>query len=104
MSNKSWRAFAASALLALMIGTIGQTIPAACAVEVAAEHIAGFQPKRSVAVEQAVTLIRQGHYSLALLPLTSQKPATSMPPPAPPLRPYALLLAGNSFGAFPDRG
>ena len=104
MSNKSWRAFAASALLALMVGTIGQSIPAACAVEQAAERIAGFQPKRSVAVEQAVDLIRQGDYSLALLRLTSENQDTSMPAQARIFSAYALLLAGNSFGAFPDRG
>ncbi len=104
MSNKSWRAFAASALLALMIGTIGQRIPAACAVEVAAERIAGFQPSRSVAVEQAVDLIREGDYSLALLRLTSEKQDTSMPAQARIFSAYALLLAGNSLGAFPDRG
>ena len=57
----------------LLIGGIGQGISGAGAVEAAAERIAGFHPARSVAVEQAVDLIRRGDYSLALLRLTAEK-------------------------------
>ena len=103
MKNKNWRAFAASALLFLLIGSVGQRIPAACAVEVAAERIAGFQPSRSVAVEQAVELIRQGDYTLALLRLTAEKKDTSMPAQARIFGAYMLLMAGNGLGAFPER-
>jgi hypothetical protein len=103
MKSKTWRVFATSALLAVMLVGLGQRISAACAVEVAAERIAGFQPARSVAVEQAVDLIRHGEYSLALLRLTSEKQDTSMPAQARIFGAYALLLAGNSLGAFPAR-
>ena len=101
--GKNWRVFAASALCAVLIGSLGQRISAACAVEAAAEHIAGFQPQRSVAVEQAVDLIRHGEYSLALLRLTSETKDTSMPAQARIFSAYALLVAGNTLGAFPER-
>ncbi|MBI2688585.1 MAG: hypothetical protein HYX27_19965 [Acidobacteria bacterium] len=103
MKNKNWRVFAASALCALFIGTVGQRVSAGCAVEVAAERIAGFQPQRSVAVEQAVDLLRRGDYSLALLRLTSEKKDTSIPAQARIFSAYALLVAGNTLGAFPER-
>ena len=72
-------------------------------MEEAAERIAGFHPSRSVAVEQAVDLIRHGDYSLALLRLTSERQDTSMPARARIFSAYALLVAGNSLGAFPAR-
>jgi hypothetical protein len=103
MRNKNWRVFAASALLAVLVGGIGQRISGAGAVEEAAERIAGFHPARSVAVEQAVDLIRHGDYSLALLRLTSERQDTSMPARARIFSAYALLVAGNSLGAFPAR-
>ena len=59
MRNKSWRVLAAFAVCAVLIGGIGQRISGAGAVEAAAERIAGFHPARSVAVEQAVDLIRR---------------------------------------------
>ena len=103
MRNKSWRVLAASAVCAVLIGGIGQRISGAGAVEAAAELIAGFHPARSVAVEQAVDLIRRGDYSLALLRLTSERQDTSMPAQARIFSAYALLVAGNSLGAFPAR-
>jgi hypothetical protein len=103
MRNKNWRVFAASAVFAVLVGGIGQRVSGACAVEVAAERIAGFHPGRSVAVEQAVDLIRHGDYSLALLRLSSERPDTSMPAQARIFSAYALLVAGNSLGAFPAR-
>ena len=103
MKSKNWRVFAASALCALLIGSIGQRVSAACAVEAAAEHIAGFHPQRSVAVEQAVVLLRQGDYSLALLRLTSENKDTSVPAQARIFSAFALLVAGNTLGAFPER-
>jgi len=87
----------------LLIGGIGQRVSGACAVEGAAERIAGFHPARSVAVEQAVDLIRRGDYSLALLRLSSEQKDTSMPAQARIFSAYALLVAGNSLGAFPAR-
>ncbi|MBL8236012.1 MAG: hypothetical protein JNM66_01230 [Bryobacterales bacterium] len=102
--NKSWRVFAASAVFVLLAGGIGQGISGEGAVEMAAERIAGFHPAHSVAVEQAVDLIRRGDYSLALLRLTSEKQDTSMPAQARIFSAYALLLAGNTLGAFPQRG
>jgi hypothetical protein len=90
-------------LFAVLLLGVGQRISGACAVEVAAERIAGFQPAGSVAVEQAVDLIRQGDYSLALLRLTSEKRDTSMPAQVRIFGAYALLVAGNSLGAFPER-
>ena len=104
MKSKNRRVFAASALFAVMIVSAGGRIPAACAVEQAAQRIAGFQPARSVAVEQAIDLIRQGDYSLALLRLTSERPDTSIPARARIFSAYALLVAGNTFGAFGERG
>lgn len=88
----------------LLIGGIGQRISGAWAVEAAAERIAGFHPGRSVAVEQAVDLIRRGDYSLALLRLTSERQDRSVPAQARIFGAYALLVAGNSLGAFPGRG
>ena len=103
MRNKNWRVFAASAVFAVMIGGVGQRITGACAVEGAAEAIAGFQPARSTAVEQAVVLIQRGDYSLALLRMTAERPDTSIPARARIFSAYALLVAGNSLGAFPAR-
>ena len=103
MQRKSWKVFAASAVFALFIGGIGQGISGAGAVELAAEHIAGFHPDRSVAVEQAVGLIRRGDYSLALLRLTSERQDTSVPAQARIFSAYALLVAGNTLGAFPQQ-
>ena len=91
------------AVCAVLIGGMGQRISGEGAVEVAAERIAGFHPARSVAVEQAVDLIRRGDYSLALLRLTSERQDTSMPAQARIFSAYALLVAGNSMGAFPAR-
>ena len=104
MKNSTWRVLAASALFAVLLLGVGQRVSGACAVELAAERIAGFQPARSVAVEQAVDLMRQGDYSLALVRLTAERPDTSMPARARILGAYALLLAGNTLGAFPERG
>lgn len=104
MRSKNWRVFLASAVVAVLIGSVGQGIPAECAVESVAGRIAGFEQKRSVAVEQAVDLIRQGDYSLALLRLTSERKDTSMHAQARIFSAYALLVAGNSFGAFTARG
>jgi hypothetical protein len=95
--------FAASLVCVVLIAGIGQSISGAGAVEVAAERIAGFQPDRSVAVEQAVDLIRRGDYSLALLRLTSEQQDTSVPARARIFSAYALLVAGNTLGAFPVR-
>ena len=91
------------AVCAVLIGGIGHRISGAGVVEVAAERIAGFHPARSVAVEQAEDLIRRGDYSLALLRLTSERQVTSMPAQARIFSAYALLVAGNSLGAFPAR-
>ena len=102
--GKNWRVLAASALCAVLIGSWGLRVPAAGAVEVAAERIAGFHPKGSVAVEQAVELIRHGDYSLALLRMSSETKDTSMPKQARILSAYALLVAGNTLGAFPAAG
>ena len=57
-----------------------------------------------MAVEQSVDLIRRGDYSLALLRLTSERPDRSIPAQARIFGAYALLVAGNSLGAFPARG
>jgi len=103
MRHKSWKVFAASAVFVVLISGIGQGISGECAVELAAEHIAGFQPGRSVAVEQAVDFIRRGDYSLALLRLTSERQDTSMPAQARIFSAYALLVAGNTLGAFPEQ-
>jgi hypothetical protein len=103
MKKKNWRVFAASALFAVMILSVGQSVPASCVVEGAAERIAGFSPSRSVAVEQAVDLIRRGEYTLALLRLNAERPDTSVPAQARVFSAYALLVAGNSLGAFPGR-
>ncbi|MFN0104295.1 MAG: hypothetical protein ACKV2U_19690 [Bryobacteraceae bacterium] len=103
MKSKNWRVFAASAVFAVLIGGIGLRIPGACAVEVAAERIAGFHPARSVAVEQAVDLIRKGEHGLALLRLTSENKDTSAPAQVRIFSAYALLVAGNTLGAFPAR-
>jgi len=100
MRNKN---LAVIAFCVLLIGGIGQRFSGACAVEGAAERIAGFHPARSVAVEQAVDLIRRGDYSLALLRLSSEQKDTSMPAQARIFSAYALLVAGNSLGAFPAR-
>lgn len=100
MKSKDWRVFAASALCVALLAGIGQRVPAAHAVEAAAERIAGFPPKDSMAVEQAVDLIRHGDYSLALLRLTSEKNDTSVPAQARIFGAYAVLLAGNTLGAF----
>ena len=101
MRNKYWSVMLVCVLL---IGGIGQRISGACAVEAAAERIAGFHPGRSVAVEQSVDLIRRGDYSLALLRLTSERQDRSIPAQARIFGAYALLVAGNSLGAFPGRG
>jgi hypothetical protein len=101
MRNKNRRVFWMFAVCAIMIGGVGQGISGAGAVEVAAERIAGFNPGHSVAVEQAVHLIRQGDYSLALLRLTSERRDTSVPAQARIFSAYALLVAGNTLGAFP---
>ena len=71
MRNKYWSVMLGCVLL---IGGIGQWISGACAVEAAAERIAGFHPARS------------------------------MPAQARIFGAYALLVAGNSLGAFPGRG
>lgn len=102
MQSKNWRAFAAFALCAVFVVGVGLSVPAECAVEAAAGRIAGFQPDRSVAVEQAVDLMRKGDYSLALVRLTAEKKDTSMPAQARILSAYALLVAGSKLGAFPD--
>jgi hypothetical protein len=100
MRNKSWQVIAVCALLVV---AFGQRSSGACAVEAAAERLAGFHPTRSMAVEQAVDLIQRGDYSMALLRLTSEQKDTSMPAQARVLSAYALLVAGNSLGAFPSR-
>ncbi len=101
MQSKNWRVFAASALCAVLLGGVGPRVSGACAVEAAAERIAGFHPARSVAVEQAVDLMRRGDYSLALLRLSAEKKDTSVPAQARIFSAYALLVAGNTLGAFP---
>ena len=101
MRSKNWRVFAASVVCAVLMTGIGQRISGACAVSGAAERIAGFNGQRSVAVEQAVDLIRHGDYSLALVRMTAERPATSAAAQARIFSAYALLLAGSSLGAFP---
>jgi hypothetical protein len=103
MRNKNWRVFWVFAVCAVAIVGLGQRVSGAGAVEVAAERIAGFHPGRSVAVEQAVHLIRRGDYGLALLRLTSERPDSSVPAQARIFSAYALLVAGNTLGAFPAR-
>lgn len=99
--GRNWRVAVASLLCAAVALGWSLRVPAERPVEVAAERIAGFHPKRSVAVEQAVDLLRQGEYSLALLRMNSETKDTSMPAQARILSAYALLVAGNTLGAFP---
>jgi len=103
MKSKSWRVFAASAVFAATVVSVGQSIPAACAVEAAAERIAGFPEKESGAVQQASKLLRKGDYSLALLRLTSEIEDTSAGAQARVFSAYAVLVAGKTLGAFPER-
>jgi len=100
MRNKNLTTFIASAVCAVVMLGAGSRVSGGGAVTAAAERIAGFQPARSVAVEQAVDLMRHGDYSLALLRLSSEKKDTSAPAQARVLSAYALLVAGNTLGAF----
>lgn len=95
---------AASALLTAMIGILGQGVSAACAVEGMAERVGGFPPQRSAAVSQAVGLMQQGDYSLALFRLCAEQPAASTPAQVRVFSAYVVLVAGKTLGAFPVRG
>lgn len=99
--SKSWRKVVTAACSLIFVVTAGVRVPASCTVAVAAERIAGIQPGNPSAVEQTVDLIQKGDYSLALLRLSSERPDPSMPNQARMLGAYALLVAGNTLGAFP---
>lgn len=102
MQTQKWTTLLASAVGVVGMLSIGAQVPGGCAVEGAAKRIAGFHPSGSVAVEQAVDLMKHGQYSLAFLRMSSEQGDTSPQAQARVMSAYALLVAGNTLGAFAE--
>lgn len=104
MFRKIWQKLAAPAILAAMLVTLGQPGSAAASLKCVAGDIAGIPQNKSTAVEQAVTMLQNGKYGMALATLGAEKENPSAPARARVFGAYALLVAGKTLGALNGPG